>query len=314
MTQRANINGTSIYAFQADERLWALWHQEYKAGNLTLPCCGGSAVPREHPASGVKFFSHAPYAARTCSWKATGAHHEELVFEASSVLDQIGWKVDTDCWIEEVSVDIVATDPDTGKRIAILIESAPQSERPDDTLIAENKRIEEADLQSVMWLVPVQRYDHLKQDLLAQPYQRSEDQAENTIGNIAWLLRRGLKMLKEADAQAGIAKDSPLKPTAIPDHTPMPIVPRPTGIEADPEWQDGKTSIGSPIVRVNRLIRLANRWLPSGHADKWLQRVHPAVSFKNSPIGAAECSASGYLEAQEALKADIPNEQQSELI
>lgn len=295
MTQRANFHGQNVYAYQVSDTTWELLKQEYDAGNLLLPCCGGSAVPKEHPTSGTKFFSHAPYAGRTCEWKATGALQEELVREACTVLDKLGWKVESDCWCEGVAVDIVAKNPETAKCFAFMIETGPKADRPDDALISEDAILAKSDFDKTVWLLPEQRVHQLKNTVEAISFHRTTTDAENTVGDLARSLRRWLEPVETSNSKQRTQSD--VREDPLPSD-------EPTGIEADPEWQDGKSSVGSPSVRVDRLTRLANRWLSAKHANTWLNKVHPSISYNNSPFGAAQCAATGYLEAQNALKAE----------
>tara|TARA_R110001583_G_scaffold190021_1_gene353889 strand:+ start:3050 stop:4000 length:951 start_codon:yes stop_codon:yes gene_type:complete len=315
MTQRANLHDTSIYAFQADDDAWASWKEQHKANNLTLPCCGGAAVPREHPASGTRFFSHAPYAARTCLWKATGALHEDLVREACDVLQQIGWNVETDCWLEDVAVDIVATNPETDERVAVMIETASHNDRPDKTLIAENARLDATDLRGILWFVPSQRYGKLERQLSARPFQRSEHNADNTVGDVARQLRSWFERINDVTRQIDNYPSPPPQPVVVTTAQPAQMpVPLPIGITGDADWSNGHSSLGSGDVRAARITRLANRWLDAGTVTKWLNKEHPDISYGNTPLGAAQCSASGYLEAQAALKNDLDEAEQPRLI
>ncbi|MFX4226394.1 MAG: hypothetical protein ACFHHU_00460 [Porticoccaceae bacterium] len=268
--------------------------------------------------SGTRYFSHAPYAARTCLWKATGALHEDLVREACAVLQQIGWQVDTDLWIGDVAVDIVAINPDTEEHVAVMFETASPSERPDDKLITENAQLTATNLRAVLWFVPAQRYGSLEDNLLPLPFQRSEHNAENTIGNVAWLLRTWFERINEVTPRnscdvrpTASVQTIPSSPVLTTSPTPVPI---PIGIAADPDWCDGRSSLGSGDYRAKRLERLAARWLKPDQVNKWLNKVHPLISYGNSPLGAAQSSASGYLEAQEALKHDLPCQDQPSLI
>lgn len=315
MTQRATIEDTSVYAFQADDEVWGHWKELYKANKLTLPCCGGAAVPREHPVSGTRFFSHAPYAARTCLWKATGALHEDLVREACDVLWKLGWQVDTDRWLEDVAVDIIATNPDTEEHVAVMFETASVTERPDEKLIAENAQLQSTDLQAVLWLIPHLRYDSLREALQPLPFQRSEQNAENTIGNVAWLLRRWFEKLNEPEVLRSNQTPWDTSITSLRTFSPeQPPSEALTGIASDPDWSDGRSSLGSGDLRAKRITRLATRWLKPDLVDKWLNQPHATISFGNSPLGAAQMSAAGYLEAQNALSQDMPGGHQPPLI
>lgn len=305
MAQRARNHDTNVYAFQASDELWRLWKQEAKDGRLTLPCCGGTAVPREHPVSGTRFFSHAPYAARTCDWKATGALHEDLVNEACSILDKLGWKVETDCWIDNVSIDILATHPANGDQVALMIETASKADRPDDVLISENERLHHTELRSALWLVPSSRIGILDYQLIALPYQKTSDYSENTIRMVADLLHQWFDRIDEIVPMQVTADNSrkrlrdihqPHGPAPSPDASSAP----PTRVDQDPEWHDGHGSVGSPRARADRLIRMAHRWLGDAQADLWLQQS--LADLECSPVEAAQTSATGYLQAQDALK------------
>lgn len=306
MAQRARNHDTNVYAFQASDELWSLWKQEAKDGRLTLPCCGGTAVPREHPVSGTRFFSHAPYAARTCEWKATGALHEDLVNEACSILDTLGWKVETDCWIANVSIDILATHPEYGEQVALMIETASKVDRPDDLLIAENKSLHHTELRSVLWLVPSSRIGVLDYHLIALPYQKTSDYSENTIRTVADLLREWFERIDEIVPMQVTADNSrkrlrdihePHGPASTPGASHAP----PTRVDQDPEWHDGSGSVGSPRARCERLIRVAHRWLGDEKADQWLKQ--PIAELDCNPIEAARFSVNGYLQAQDNLRA-----------
>lgn len=306
MTQRARNHDTNVYARQADDALWALWKSESRTGHLTLPCCGGTAVPREHPASGTRFFSHAPYAARTCEWKATGALHEDLVNEACSILDKLGWTVETDCWIENVSIDILATHPEKGDQVAVMIETASNADRPDDLLISENECLHHTELRSVLWLVPSSRIGMLDYQLIALPYRKTSDYSENTIRMVADLLHEWFELIDEIAPMQVAADNSRKRLRDIHQpHGPAPSLGTsnepPTRVDQDPEWHDGTGSVGSPRARAERLIRLAHRWLGDERADQWLQKQ--IADLECNPIEAAQCSVHGYLQAQDNLRA-----------
>lgn len=317
MAQRARNHETNVYAFQASDELWSLWKQEAKDGRLTLPCCGGTAVPREHPVSGTRFFSHAPYAARTCEWKATGALQEDLVNEACAILDKLGWKVETDCWIENVSIDILATHPNNGDQVALMIETASQADRPDDVLIAENEILHYTELRSVLWLVPSSRIGMLDYQLIALPYQKTNDYSENTIRMVADLLHEWFDRIDEIVPMEVTADNTRKRLRNIhephgPAPTPGASNAPPTRVDQDPEWHDGTGSVGAPRARCERLIRLAHRWLGEERASQWLQK--PIAELDCSPIEAAQISAISYLQAQDNLRAaTMINDDQTEL-
>jgi hypothetical protein len=80
-----------------------------------------------------------------------------------------------------------------------------------------------------------------------------------------------------------------------------------TTITNDPEWHDGVNSVGSPRVRTDRLIRLAHKWLGDDDAFEWLNRTDPDLG--DTPIGASQGSANGYICAQNILRTAVsPNE------
>ncbi len=197
MAQRARNHDTNGYAFQASEELWSLWKQEAKDGRLTLPCCGGTALPREQPVSGTRFFSHAPYAARTSEWKATSALQDDLVNEARAILYKLSWKVKTNCWIQNVSIDILATHPNNADQVALMIQTASQANRPDYVLITENEILHYTELRIVLWLVPSSRIGMLNYDLIALPYQTTNYYSENTIRTAAHLLHESVDPIHE---------------------------------------------------------------------------------------------------------------------
>lgn len=306
MTQRARNHDTNVYARQADDALWALWKSESKTGHLTLPCCGGTAVPREHPETGTRFFSHAPYAARTCEWKATGALHEELVHEACRILDQIGWTIETDCWLNTVAIDILASHPEKGDQVAIMFETGAKSDRPDDTLLAENKALQETGLRSAVWFVPFSRYGTLESQLLSLPYRRTDTYSENTLRTVADLLHTWFERIDEIAPMGMTGKNERKRlrdidpPYETADKTDTPVSSPPTQVDEDPEWLDGSKSVGSPRARSDRLTRLAHRWLGKETAYQWLRTDHPDLGA--APLDAARISVGGYLQAQDALK------------
>ena len=302
MAQRARNHETNVYAFQASDELWTLWKREAKDGRLTLPCCGGTAVPREHPITGTRFFSHAPYAARTCEWKATGALHEDLVNEACAILDKLGWKIETDCWIEKVAIDILAIHRENGDKVALMIETASKADRPDDVLISENESLHNTELRSALWLLPGSRIGVLDYQLIALPYQKTDDYSENTIRMVADLLHEWFERIDEIVPMQVAADNSRNRKRDIHQpYGPKPTLPTPpTRVDQDPEWQDGNGSVGSPQARLERLIRLAHRWLGDQKADQWLKEEH--ADLGDTPIRAAQCSATGYLQCQDALK------------
>lgn len=299
MTQRANLDGLSIYAFNASDDIWADWKTAYQESRLTLPCCRAQAVPREHPVSGTRFFSHGPYAAQTCLWKATGELHEDLVQAVSHMLTDMGWEVETDVWMEDISVDIVCRHELRDQPVAIQIETATASLRPQETILQENSRLTETDLQSILWLMPASRYGAFDHLIDALPYRR--DDRANTFGDLAWIIRQ--YFLIRIEKRQDLADEMLFEHVRPPSGTfsaGTPTQPAVTGILADRDWYDGKGSAGSPHVRTERLKRLAEKWLQAKDAKAWLDGWNDEL--QNSPLGASFCSASAYIRAQELLR------------
>lgn len=74
-----------------------------------------------------------------------------------------------------------------------------------------------------------------------------------------------------------------------------------TGIELDPHYFHGIGSAGGPAARKDRLYQLATKWLPTSDAAKWLKK--PVEELEgDTPMKAAEMSATGYIKAQKLLK------------
>jgi len=184
-------------------------------------------------------------------------------------------------------------------KVAIQIETAPASLRPDDTIFHENSTLAETDLQSILWLMPASRYGAFDHLIDALPY-RKDDRA-NTFGDLAWILKQYflIRIKKRQD----LADEMLFEHVGQPSGTfsaETPAQPAVTGIAADKDWYDGKGSTGSPHVRTERLKRLAGKWLQAKDAATWLDGWNDEL--QNSPLGASFFSASAYIRAQELLR------------
>ncbi|RCK37280.1 hypothetical protein TH24_17045 [Thalassospira xiamenensis] len=215
------------------------------------------------------------------------------------MLTDMGWEVETDVWMQEIAVDIVCRHELRDQPVAIQIETAPASLRPDETILAENSTLTETDLQSILWLMPASRYGALDHLIDALPY-RKDDRA-NTFCDLAWIIRQYflIRIEKRQDLADEMLFEH-VRQSSGTFSAGTPAQPALTGIAADVDWYDGRGSAGSPHMRTERLKRLAEKWLQAKDAKAWLDGWNEEL--QNSPLGASFCSASAYVRAQELLR------------
>jgi hypothetical protein len=260
-----------------------------------MPCCGLVAVPKVHSRTGTRFFAHAPYAAQSCEWKQTGELHEELVQNLSSVIMALGWAVETDVWIGRVCVDILCRHTEVEGAVAVVIETATVSQRPDDVLSAELTDLAQIDyLHSSLWVLPSNRSNMATDKFSCLFFRRG--QHDNTIADITPHVRAFFQNIVDPPKQEPFIA---AKAVHVAEPAKMVIKEQKSGIEGDQNWHDGRTSTGSADVRVKRLTRLAQGWLHE-QARGWLNKADPETQM--SPLEEASMSASGYLRVQDKLK------------
>lgn len=125
MPLRAKLDGRSILAFSLPPDVsWEDLKIAAKAGRLTMPCCGVSAVPKIYHDHGTHFFAHKARTP-TCDWKGENKEHEWLKTVAAQAALDVGASAETEVTGPTWRADIFA---ETAKgKYAIEIQLSAQT-------------------------------------------------------------------------------------------------------------------------------------------------------------------------------------------
>lgn len=128
MPLKALIDSEPIQSFDLAKEEWAALKVEYKQRELTMPCCGRTAIPKTSNL-GTQYFAHSRKS--DCTSAPETAEHLYLKFVVAKEAKELGWHVSTEKaghtpsgegWI----ADILCEKGNT--KVAIEIQWSPQSE------------------------------------------------------------------------------------------------------------------------------------------------------------------------------------------
>lgn len=192
MPQRAILDGdVSVLAYNSGDDVWLGFAAAYKAGKLTLPCCGATAIPKEND-KGTRWFAHGPYKRIACDWKATDARHEAVVAAICKVAEERGWLVETEVRGEGWKADVVCRREKSEVKVAIQVELR---KRPDEEVLAEDVAFKASDILALWLFTERRKWSH--PDVRKVDHVPSGEDA-NTVGEAAAHVTKFLSRIETA--------------------------------------------------------------------------------------------------------------------
>lgn len=199
MPQRAILDGdVSVLAYNSGDDVWLGFAAAYKAGKLTLSCCGATAIPKEND-KGTRWFAHGPYKRIACDWKATDARHEAVVAAICKVAEERGWLVETEVRGEGWKADVVCRREKSEVKVAIQVELR---KRPDEEVLAEDAAFATSGIVA-LWLFTERRKWSHAEVRKADHVPSGED--ANTVGEAAARATKFLSRIETAFRNANAA-------------------------------------------------------------------------------------------------------------
>ncbi len=150
-----------LYAQQFSSFEWRSLQENYEIGELLMPCCNASAVPKTSP-NGLQFFSHA---SGQCSSSPEGIWHLQSKEIVAEVARELGFKAIIEHSLNGVSRPDVYLDIDSNP-VAIELQHSYQHIRDYQ---ARQKKYESIGVRC-LWLVTEKRYRSLTKSMSKQRF------------------------------------------------------------------------------------------------------------------------------------------------
>ncbi len=256
---------------------------------IQLRCCGTDAVLKRSK-RGLNYFAHKPHHRISCPWKSKNNFHDELINSCLDLLHNKGFDCELEQLVnEKVCLDFLLTKKDGDKKIGVMLETAPISQRTLETINSDNLSLKKLGFDDLVWLVPSSWEKHIS-DLNAL-YYRGKEKLDTVTAGVRELscYINSRHMPKESRPSAG---GFPVK-RAVSERKERETQ-RSTIEELKSTVEEMKrSSVGGPNERVSKLKTIANSYLGKD-ADKWLGSKIGAP-HDDSPLELAKLSASYFV-------------------